>query len=129
MAATRRDNCAACGAPFLPWEPDGSGGPLLWFCSEHCRRRSYEAALAIEHKPDAKLPAGSRYCLCRACGRHFKSPHAFEQHRLGDMAARRCASSQELAALGLSLSLLGYWRVASDGWRTTTTSASKRLTA
>lgn len=68
------------------------------------------------HDQDAKLPAGSRYCLCRECDRYFKSPSAFEQHRLGDMGARRCATDAELADMGLSRSRLGYWRVEGTGW-------------
>lgn len=59
---------------------------------------------------DPMLPAGSRACLCRACGRYFTSPSTFDAHRRGPMAKRRCAVESEMRDAGLEPDEKGRWR-------------------
>jgi hypothetical protein len=61
---------------------------------------------------DAKLPAGSNFCLCKACGLYFRSVGGFDSHRVN----RRCLSQDELQARGYEPSHDGYWRIPSREW-------------
>lgn len=61
---------------------------------------------------DPMLPHGSDRCRCSVCGLYFRRTSTFDAHRIGrpGTPARRCLSSDELAARGWSRDSLGYWR-------------------
>ncbi len=56
-----------------------------------------------------------RRCQCTACGDLFNSESAFDRHRVGDFAGlggintRRCLTTAELLAAGLSRNGAGAW--------------------
>lgn len=52
---------------------------------------------------DPKLPNGTNYCQCSACGEYFRSPAAFDAHRKGPATDRHCDAS------GLVKNAAGYW--------------------
>lgn len=45
-------------------------------------------------------------CLCSGCGRYFNSVGAFEKHRKGKPADRRCENPE---GLGMSKNKAGFW--------------------
>ncbi len=48
-------------------------------------------------------------CQCRACGKYFRSTHAFDKHRTGDYeTGRRCRTTQEMEAKGMA-EVNGWW--------------------
>ena len=55
-------------------------------------RTDRQGECAAGMSADAKLPHGSNFCLCRACGLYFYNVRAFDTHRAG----RRCLSEAEL---------------------------------
>lgn len=57
---------------------------------------------------DPMLPRGTNYCLCRPCGRYFRTVRAFERHRRGEAGNRSCVADPR--ELGLELDGSGYWR-------------------
>jgi hypothetical protein len=66
------------------------------------------SAVSIERDrgyADPRLPHGTGYCRCGACGLYFRSDSGFMQHRRGG----RCLSPDELRAKGLSVNAGGYW--------------------
>lgn len=58
---------------------------------------------------DPKLPLGTNYCRCSACGLHFGGESSFAAHRTGPMDARRCLTPAEMCEAGLAPSARGYW--------------------
>jgi hypothetical protein len=48
---------------------------------------------------------------CPTCEEYFNSSHAFEKHRTGDFTKglRRCLTTDEMLARGMSVSSSGYW--------------------
>jgi len=50
---------------------------------------------------DAKLPVGSRFCKCGACGEYFGGVIAFEQHRIGPARDRSCLPLAAMRENGL----------------------------
>lgn len=56
------------------------------------------------------LPIGTNYCLCSGCGLYFKSVSAFEAHRVGSGANRRCLGVTEMSERGFAPNAKGYWR-------------------
>lgn len=51
---------------------------------------------------DPKLPPGTNFCLCSACGRYFGGVNGFERHRV----KFQCVDP---ATIGLELNPRGYW--------------------
>ena len=47
---------------------------------------------------------------CRACAREFSSLFAFDRHRSGRYADRRCRTAPALLARGLELNPAGRWQ-------------------
>ena len=48
---------------------------------------------SIANKNDPKLPLGTNYCLCAACGEYFTSESTFRLHRVDDengISGRAC---------------------------------------
>jgi len=60
---------------------------------------------------DPKLPTGTNYCRCSACGEYFNSVVAFEKHRIGvhRIKGRKCRSKAQMKARGMSVNHKGYW--------------------
>jgi len=62
---------------------------------------------------DKKLPVGTNYCKCAACGRYFGGVRGFDLHRVGPANARNCADPASLVSKKgvalLSLNKKGYW--------------------
>lgn len=58
---------------------------------------------------DPKLPHGSGFARCAACGCYFKSVAGFDKHRVGPVEARRCLAPDEMRAKGMRISERGYW--------------------
>lgn len=52
---------------------------------------------------------GKSRCQCAGCGQYFNRVSTFDKHRKGDYSARRCLSSDEMAALGWRLNDAGFW--------------------
>lgn len=56
------------------------------------------------------LNAGSSVCVCVACGACFRSPFAFDKHRVGQVDRdRRCLTAGEMIAAGMSRDARGRW--------------------
>lgn len=53
------------------------------------------------------LPPGK--CQCSVCGRVFRGVRAFDAHKTGPMAARRCKTPEEMRACGLDMDTRGFW--------------------
>lgn len=53
---------------------------------------------------------GTGKCRCRACGREFSSLFAFDRHRSGPYADRRCLDETGMAERGLELNPAGRWQ-------------------
>ena len=60
---------------------------------------------------DPKLPVGTNFCKCSACGAYFYSVKAFDTHRVGPYVDRRCMTDAEMPNAALSLTEKGYWRL------------------
>jgi len=62
---------------------------------------------------DPKLPVGTNYCLCSACGEYFGGVRAFELHRVGPAAKRSCLHPSRVSNGKnrplLRLNKRGYW--------------------
>lgn len=58
---------------------------------------------------DPKLPFGSRYCRCNACGKYFTAVTPFDLHRVGAYEARRCLTTAEMLGIGMRENGRGYW--------------------
>lgn len=58
---------------------------------------------------DPKLPPGTNYARCCACGEYFKSPSSFDKHRITDQGERRCLTVSEMVSEGMSKNERGYW--------------------
>lgn len=56
-----------------------------------------------------------RRCRCGGCDEHFASLHAFDRHRYGAYTSRGCRTAAELAALGWSQDIRGFWRTPGNG--------------
>jgi hypothetical protein len=54
---------------------------------------------------DPMLPPGTRYCLCRECGRYFGGETGFTFHRQG----MTCCTDDTLINDGYRLNERGYW--------------------
>jgi hypothetical protein len=54
------------------------------------------------------------HCRCSGCGAFFNSTRAFDKHRAGELADRRCLSADDMLAKGMSLSPSGWW--VSNSW-------------
>lgn len=67
---------------------------------------------SINHS-DAKLPPGTNYCKCTACGEYFGGVFAFDMHRHGLSDDRSClapsAVSDRQFHPSLKLNAKGYW--------------------
>lgn len=61
-------------------------------------------------KHSLKLRPGSSLCGCRACGLYFQSVRAFDAHRVGPWAERRCLTTPRMSGRGLELDPRGFWR-------------------
>lgn len=48
-------------------------------------------------------------CQCCACREYFNSSRAFDKHRCGDAAMRRCRTPDVMEALGMSRNAKGLW--------------------
>ncbi len=60
---------------------------------------------------DPRLPPGSNFCRCAACGVYFYNVKAFDKHRVGPGPDRRCMPTARCPELGLQLDVNGYWRL------------------
>jgi hypothetical protein len=49
------------------------------------------------------------HCRCSICGAFFNSTRAFDKHRVGEWARRRCLAPEDMAAKGMSISRSGWW--------------------
>ena len=62
---------------------------------------------------DPKLPAGTNFCKCAACGEYFTTVANFDLHRRGDGITRACADPATLlkkdGSARLRLNGKGYW--------------------
>ena len=62
---------------------------------------------------DPKLPFGSNYCQCPACGAYFTSPYSFDLHRADSGGKRVCRKPGELRHKNgkpmLAMNKKGYW--------------------
>ncbi|CAG9241110.1 hypothetical protein BDI4_100050 [Burkholderia diffusa] len=92
--------------------------------------------------PEADAPAGrTRRRLtgdrnqCPTCGEFFNSTHAFDAHRTGPFggangkpAHRRCLSTDEMRAKGMTVNKAGFWMTAKrpDGRTFDTANADSR---
>lgn len=56
-----------------------------------------------------KLPYGTNYCKCAACGEYFNSVYAFDTHRAGKPGSRSCLTPAEMTVKGMEVSKRGYW--------------------
>ena len=65
--------------------------------------------------PRLRLTPGSGVCECAGCGLVFKSVTGFDLHRVGPGEARRCLTTDELAAAGLTVNERGQW--VTSAWR------------
>jgi hypothetical protein len=54
---------------------------------------------------DPKLPHGTAYCRCGACGAYFRSDRAFLKHRKGGA----CLTAAAMLSKGMALGARGYW--------------------
>lgn len=63
----------------------------------------------MEGQADPRLPHGSRFCRCNACGEYFNSDYPFSMHRVGPYERRRCLTPDEMRAAGMVVSPKGYW--------------------
>ena len=66
--------------------------------------------LKNQPKLDPKLPFGTNYCRCSACGEYFGGVRAFDDHRVGPADDRACLDACGMAAVGLTLNARGYWK-------------------
>lgn len=48
-------------------------------------------------------------CRCGACSEVFNSTYAFDKHRQGPYADRRCLTPLAMAERGFSKNATGYW--------------------
>lgn len=55
------------------------------------------------------LRQGSQACFCRSCGVAFRSVRAFDVHRYGPAADRRCYTTPRMPERGLVLDARGFW--------------------
>ena len=62
---------------------------------------------------DPKLPVGTNYCKCSACGHYFGGATAFDLHRRGEYPDRACLAPSDVANKEnkplLRLNDRGYW--------------------
>ena len=72
---------------------------------------------------DPKLPPGTKYCQCAACGEYFTSPYTFDLHRAGEPTNRYCVAPDKVIDKHrrtlLRLNDRGYWtsnRRRTDHW-------------
>ena len=49
------------------------------------------------------------HCRCSTCREYFNSTSAFDRHRTGDYAGRRCLTVDEMHAKGMVISATGWW--------------------
>lgn len=67
---------------------------------------------------DPRLPIGTNYCKCSACGEVFGGSSGFEFHRVGEFEGdRRCRTKKELRKAGYAADDMGRWRLAVTGTR------------
>lgn len=55
------------------------------------------------------LRVGSSICQCGGCGEWFRSPTSFDKHRITDRGERRCLTTIEMLAEGMSRNEKGLW--------------------
>ena len=48
-------------------------------------------------------------CQCAGCREYFNSTLAFDKHRTGVGAARRCRTPEEMRSIGMSQNPQGWW--------------------
>ncbi len=62
---------------------------------------------------DPKLPVGTNYCKCAACGEYFTNVANFDMHRRGEAEKRHCVDPSTLIRkngnVRLTLNPRGYW--------------------
>ena len=62
---------------------------------------------------DPKLPIGTNYCKCSACGEYFGGVTAFDLHRYGNYPERACLPPADVKDKHerplLKVSKRGYW--------------------
>jgi len=62
---------------------------------------------------DPKLPPGTNYCKCAACGEYFGGVSAFDLHRVGAAGDRSCLHPSQVSNRRsesvLRLNDKGYW--------------------
>ena len=62
---------------------------------------------------DPKLPIGTNFCKCAACGEYFTNETNFDMHRRENAGTRYCTHPSELLTKAgkarLSLNAKGYW--------------------
>lgn len=54
---------------------------------------------------DPKLPPGTNYCKCAACGEYFNSVYSFDMHR----KYGECLSVPAMNGKGMQINARGYW--------------------
>lgn len=78
------------------------------------------SSLRSGRSTDLKLPLGTNFCKCPACGEYFGGVQAFDDHRVGPAADRRCLPLCTMAdkqdGRRLRLNSQGYWIQARNGF-------------
>lgn len=71
----------------------------------------HEENTLADARPQRNLRPGHSLCLCRACGVFFRSVRAFDRHREGPAAQRRCCATPRMPDKGLHPDPRGFWRL------------------
>ncbi len=62
---------------------------------------------------DPKLPFGTNFCKCPACGEYFTNVANFDMHRRGEAEGRHCIPPTHIVSKSgkarLRLNAQGYW--------------------
>jgi len=56
-----------------------------------------------------KLPVGTNFCRCSACGEYFTSVLPFDMHRTGKADNRSCLNADQMVKKGMDRNRKGYW--------------------
>ncbi len=73
----------------------------------------HKIILEVVAMSDPKLPPGTNYCRCAACGEYFGGVSAFDLHRVGAAEDRACLPPAQVSNRQsepvLRLNNRGYW--------------------